>query len=329
MSGPISLDMQFFANHTETAKVFNTPNYSGDLYTASPIETPFLSLIGGLGGSKALITQNFEFPTCSLYEHPEAAQPAISEDASLTAPAPYTYVRTQEKNVTQIFHETISVSYVKQSNSARLSGINTAGRQNNAPNEVDFQTARKLEKIARDMEHTFLNGTHNLAASSADANKTRGMFQAAGTQLAAAGAALDKTMIDNILREAWKNGALFKEFYFFVNGTQKQKLTSIYNIVNGFNLPADRHVGGLNIVRIETDFGDVTIALDKFVPEDSMLGADLSVIAPVEQPVPGKGNFFREELSKTGAGEEHQIFGQAGLDHGPAFMHLAITGLAV
>jgi hypothetical protein len=37
---------------------------------------------------------------------------------------------------------------------------------------------------------------------------------------------------------------------------------------------------------------------------------------------------FYEELSKSGANESGQIFGQLGLDHGPGFMHGTITGLA-
>jgi len=52
------------------------------------------------------------------------------------------------------------------------------------------------------------------------------------------------------------------------------------------------------------------------------------VISRVEQPVPGKGNFFMEELAKIGAGTKYQIFGQIGLDHGPEWMHAKITGIS-
>lgn len=315
------------ANVTETAQVFNTPNFSGQLYTASPIETPFLTLIGGMGGARALQTANFEFPTCSLYEHGTASQPAISEAASLTAPSPYTYVRTQEMNVTQIHHETISISYDKQANMGRLSGINSSGQQNNVQSEIDFQTQRKMEKIARDVEFSFLNGVYQTTSSSATARKTRGMLTAAGTQFDAQAADLTKKMIDDIMREAWSNGAIFKDFYFFVNGSLKQKLTALFNSMTGFILPATRNEGGINITSFENDFGKVNIVLNKFMPKTAILGADLSVVAPVEQITPGKGNFFREELAKKGAAEEYQIFGEIGLDHGPGFMHLAITNL--
>jgi hypothetical protein len=67
--------------------------------------------------------------------------------------------------------------------------------------------------------------------------------------------------------------------------------------------------------------------LNRFNPSDSLLLSEMAVVAPVFQPVPEKGNLFYEELAKTGAAEEGQIFGQIGLDHGPDFMHGAITGL--
>ena len=52
------------------------------------------------------------------------------------------------------------------------------------------------------------------------------------------------------------------------------------------------------------------------------------MIAPVIQPVPGKGNFFLEQLAKTGAGESYQLFGQIGLDHGPEWYHGKFTDIA-
>lgn len=315
------------ANISEISKVFNTPNYSGMLYTASPIETPFLTLIGGMGGSKALKTDNFEFTTCSLYEHDEATQPNISEDTSLTAPTTRTFVRNQETNVTQIHHETIEVTYAKQANSGRLSGINTAGQQNNVQDEVSWQIAKKMEKIARDVEYSFLQGTFNKTTASSTANQTRGMIAAAGTQIDASGQLLTYEMLSEAMQKSWENGAIFKNYYFIVNGTQKRLLTSIFRKMQGFALPESRSVGGVNITEIITDFGKVNVILDKFMPKDAILGADISVIAPVEQNTEGKGNFFLEDLAKTGAADRKQIFGMIGLDHGPGFMHLVIKNL--
>ena len=62
--------------------------------------------------------------------------------------------------MTQIFHESVDISYVKMSNAGRMSGLNTAGQENNVPDEKDFQIAKALQKIARDVEYTIINGVY-------------------------------------------------------------------------------------------------------------------------------------------------------------------------
>ncbi len=302
--------------------VWNLPNYSGELFTADPTNTPFLTAIGGLTGG--MQTEDFEFSTDSQYSLPEPKQPEISETASLTAPQPTNIVRDQNTNVTQIFQEKISVSYVKMSNGKRMSGLNTAGQQNNVPDEKSWQIARALEKIARDVEYTFLNGTFVKSTKADTANKTRGMIELCsdGNTIAAGSKKLTKANMQALFKKMYDAGAVFKNMVLWVNSTQKQIITDLYSYA-----PTDRSLGGTNIKQLETDFGNIGIALNRFMPQDTVLAAEMSVIAPVFQPVPGKGNFFYETLAKTGASEDGQIFGQIGLDHGPKFMHGTITGL--
>lgn len=304
---------------------WNLPNYSGELFTAAHKQTPFLTMIGGLSGG-GMTTTNHEFPTSSEYDLPEPKQPEISEKASATAPDATHVARDQKKNVTQIFHEAINISYQKMSNADRLQGINTAGQQNNAPSEKDFQIARKLEIIARDVEYSFLNGKYQEATDEDTPAKTRGMFELveeAGRAINADGAELEKAIIQQLLRDMATDGAAFSNMVLFANAYNKQKLTEIYGYA-----PEHRNVGGLNIEQIETDFAQIGIVWDPFVPVDKILLADMSVVKPVFQPVPGKGVLFYEELAKSGASEKGQIYGQIGLAHGPAFYHGAITNLA-
>lgn len=301
---------------------WNLPNYTGELFTSDALNTPFLSIIGGLTGG--VMTDNFQFPTDSQYSHETASQPNITETDSLTAPTAISYVRTQNTNVTQIFQEQVSISYVRMSNQGRLSGINTAGAQNNVVSEKDFQIARALEKVARDAEYTFLNGSYNLATNAGESNQTRGIIELCDVNTVAAGSAdLSKALLDSLLLEMYTNGAFFRNPVIFCGGFQKQAISDIYGYA-----PQDRTVGGLNIKQIETDFGPIGVMLDRFMPAATLLIADVSVCAPVFQPVPEKGNLFYEPLAKTGAAETGQIFGQMGLDHGPAFMHGTITGLS-
>lgn len=311
------------SNVSGQGTVWNLPNYAGELYTADALNTPILSAIGGLTGG--LVTENFEFATDSQYSLPTAAQPAISETASLTAPTAIGIVRSQNKNVTQIFQEKVSISYAKLSNGGRMSGLNTAGQQNNVASEKDFQIASALKKIARDIEYTIINGTYQIANAANVANKTRGLLElcSSANTVAASGAAFSKTLLNELLQEMYNNGAVFSNMVIYTGAHQKVGISDAYSYA-----PTDRNVGGTNIKQIETDFGNIGIALDRFMPNDTILLAELSVMAPVFQPVPDKGNFFYEELAKSGASEDGQIFGQFGLDHGPAFMHGSLTGLA-
>ena len=314
---------------TGVGTTFNLPNYAGDLFTASPTQTPFLSMIGGLSGGKQ--TDNFEFPTGVIYDLPDAGQPDISESASTKAPESSLVARTQETNVCQIHQETIDLTYAKQSSSGRLSGLNTAGQTANPSNEKDFQIQQKLIKISRDIEYSFLNGKYQKATKADVSNKTRGMFELctsdAGTSIAAGDAALSKDLLNQLYREMADNGAVFTNMVMFVGAYLKQGVSEIY--MNQFKgqTPATRNVGGYNITEIETDFFKMGVVWNPFIPRESLLIADVAYIAPVFQPVPGKGNFFEEQLAKSGASDKIQIYGQIGLAHAPAHLHGAITGL--
>lgn len=315
-------------NVTGIGTTWNLPNYAGELFTADPTQTPLLSMIGGLTGGKQ--TDNFEFPTAVLFDYPAAAQPEISETASATAPAASAIARSQESNVVQIHQEVIDLTYAKLSNGGRMSGINTAGQNPNPADEKAWQIQQKLIKIARDVEFSFLRGSYQKATSAAVANKTRGMLELAATvnTIDGASSAITTAMIKELMLEMANNGAYFNNMVLFAGAKQKQKITSLYENQLGYNKGAERNVGGMNITEIETDFCKLGIVWDRFMPDDSILIADVAHIAPVFQAVPGKGVLFEEELAKVGASDRIQIYGQIGLAHGPAFLHGSITGLA-
>lgn len=316
------------SNVTGIGTTWNLPNYAGELFTADPTQTPLLSMIGGLTGGKQ--TDNFEFPTAVLFDYPDAAQPSISESASATAPAASAIARTQESNVVQIHQEVIDLTYAKLSNGGRMSGINTAGQTANPADEKAWQIQQKLIKIARDVEYSFINGTFQKATSATVANKTRGMLELAATAstIDASSSALTVDMIKALMLQMADNGAYFNNMILFAGAKQKQAITSLYEKQLGYNQGAARNVGGMNVTEIETDFCKLGIVWDRFMPDDSILIADVAHIAPVFQAVPGKGVLFEEELAKVGASDRIQIYGQIGLAHGPAFLHGSITGLA-
>ena len=157
------------------ATSFGVLNYSGMLFNKGNVRTPLSAIIG----SKAKTTNHVEFVTGQEYTAGgDGSQPAISENASLTAPDATVTKREQKTNVTQIFQESVGISYGKQSNMGTLSGLNVANQQANPMNELDFQVAAKVQKVNRDIEYTFINGVYQKATDDDTANKTRGLIPA-------------------------------------------------------------------------------------------------------------------------------------------------------
>lgn len=299
---------------------FNLPNFVGELFAITPTETPFLSAIGGLTGGLRTNTKEFAFQN---YELPAAKQP-IDNLEGQDAPAPTEIDRDQVTNVVQIFHETLEISYTKQAATGNISGLSILGNQP-VMDEVDWQTQRKLEVIARDIEYTFLNGTYsNPATNTSPGRQTRGMLEAISTNVVDGSASSDfKAALNELLLTMYNNGAPFgSNTVIIVNGYQKQQISAAYGYA-----PEDRNIGGVNINQIETDFGRFGVMLNRYMPADTVLVADLSVCAPVFLEIPGKGFLFREELARTGAAFKYQIYGEIGLEHGPETFHGKIENL--
>lgn len=295
------------------------------LYNKGNVRTPLLSMIGG----KTKYTNSVEYVLSQTYSSEDGDIPNISETGSLTAPDPSYITRAQNTNVTQIFHDTVGVSYAKMSNMGTLSGANIAGQEANPMNELDFQVARKMNKIGRAIEKTFIQGSYNKATADNEVNKTRGLNEAiVSNVIEAGGNAMDIWMLNDLLIKMKENGADITGLVGWFDTVTINQLNGSA-IENGLTVaPASRNENGINVRTIELPSGIITIANGEFIPAGTAFLLNLNEIAPVEQVVPGKGNFFLEELAKTGAGEKYQIFGQIGLDYGAEHLHGKITGLA-
>jgi len=306
------------------AMSFSAPNYSGMLYNRSNTTTPFFDSLG-----PRVYTNHVEFVTNSDYTNFSPSQPAISESASMTAPTPTFITRSQAKNVTQIFHESVSVSYAKMSNMGTMSGLNIARDAPNVTDELDWQIARRMEKIKQDIEYTFLLGTYNLATTDTEANKTRGILEAITTNFVNVSGSITREALDTLLKKMYDNNAVFRNIQIFGSAANIIALGNEYTLLPGYQLPASRYTGGLAIDSIVTHFGTFPLRMSRTLPDSVLLVVDTALCRPVEQITPGKGNFFYEELARTGAGIQGQIFGQIGLDYGAEWQHGKLINLTV
>jgi len=309
-------------------------NYRGELFNIGGDKTPFITMMGGLGAGQR--RNSFLFPMAQPWALGAASQPAITETVSATAGIPDTYTRSEDTNTVQIWQAYSEVTFMKQSQSGSMSGINT-NDDNPVKDELTQQQEGALKTLAKKMEYTFLNGSYQQATDSTTAAKTRGIVtaSAAGTNsVAAGGAALSKALIDELMLEMATNGAIFENMVVFVNGRQKQLISDIY----GYPTPS-RNVGGLNIMEVETDFCKFGVVWDKQMETDDLLIAEMSVCQPVFVPVTFGANGPITNMTAgsevlwvptaiTAASFGGFFYAQAGIDYGPEEYHGTITGLA-
>lgn len=307
------------------ATSFGVLNYSGMLFNKGNTRCPLSSIIGG----RAKTTNHVEFVTGQEYTTDGGTQPAISENDSLTAPEASVVTRAQKTNVTQIFHETVGISYGKMSNMGTLNGINIANQQANPMNELDFQVAAKMQKVNRDIEFTFMQGEYSKATTDATVNKTRGLNTAITSNVVAmASKPLGLWNIADGVKKVYEANAPQDGLVLWCDATTMFQVNADA-VQNGLTvIPAAREINGIKLSSVVTPLGIVYLYLGEFLPKGTAFLLNLDVLAPVYQPVPGKGNFFLEQLSKTGAGEKYQLFGQIGFDHGPEWYHAKFTGIA-
>lgn len=303
---------------------FNLPNYTGELFQFGQQDTPFLNMIGGISGGNMPVIESTEFTLNQNWKLNEAAQPAISEQASATAPDPTHYVRQDETNVVQIFQRAINITYSKLGNNNAIAGINVLGQTQPVQNEKDFQITANLKQIAKDANYTFLHGVYAKPTAANVAAKSRGILTAITSKVInnTSAAELTKDMLQELFRNCATDGFDWSNAVMFVDAYNKQKVSDIYGYA-----PQDRNIGGLNIKQIETDFGNVMVVFEPTM--NGTLGLfDMNKVKPVFRNIVGKGvGVFYEDLAKTGASEKGQLYGEMGLDYGSEYFHAKITNL--
>lgn len=317
---------------TGQGTTFNLPNYVGELFSITPADTPFLSMIGGLTGGKPTSSALFQWQSYDL-RNPSETNQALE---GANAPTAQARVRANINNVTEIHHEAVEVSYSKQTYSGQYAstGSSHAGAvgiagSNPVTDEVAWQVEQRLKEIARDVEWSFLRGTFNNPSTNASARRTRGMLEAVTSNVINANnAPLTEDMLLDAMQLAWENGGIMQDETrtLFCNGGQKRKLTDIFITAKNYQ-ELSRNVAGVNVTTIETDFGRVNIALNRHMPTDAILIASVEECYPVFGEVPGKGFLFVEDLAKVGSADRKQVYGEIGLEYGLETHHAKIYDL--
>jgi len=316
------------------ATTYDLPNFVGELFSLVPAQTPLLNMIGGLTGGKSVVTKEHVWQV----EDNEAA--AINNVAlEGDDPTDKSIIRQEITNVVEIHQESVNISYSKQAAVGQL-GPQAAGSpfpgEPAAPilgtqpvqSEVSHQLELKINKVARDVERSMLNGVFQLPSDNVTERQMAGVLTAIETHTVVYASSIRESlngMLAGMYEDEMAVAPLINPVL-FMNGTVKTWLSMEYT--NNLGL-ADRSrvIGGVNVETIVTDFGTFGVVLDRYMPLDEIALIDVSALTPVFLPIPGKGHFFTEPLAKTGAYDRVQLYGEIGLEYGPEQYHGLITGI--
>lgn len=314
---------------TGQGTTYNLPNYVGELFAASPEDTPLLSAIGGLTGGESVGARQFEWQGYDLRD----ADGSRQRLEGANAPDGEERTRYSASNVVEIHQESVEVSYTKQAaNRERATNgaatVQLAGSVLPA-DELTWQIDQQLKQVARDVEKSFIAGTYQLPTDNTKPRRTRGLLEATTTNVAASTHTAKELTVEEILdlfQKVWENGGIqeAETRTVIVGAALKRTLTRLF-ITDVKYQEESRNVGGVNLQTFETDFGKANIMLDRFMPSDTLVVASLEDLKPAFLDIPGKGHFFAEPLAKTGAADKVQIYGEVGLQYGNQRKHGKLT----
>jgi len=315
------------AGITGQGTTFNLPNYVGELFAATPEDTPLLSSIGGLTGGESAGATFFEWQGYDLRAGADNRQRLEGADA----PNGEERVRFNASNVLEIHQEAVEISYTKQAaNRQRSTGGQpdvTVGGTVMPADELAWQLEQQFKQKAFDIEKTFITGKYAKPADNTAPRKTRGLLEAITTNVGTvAGGILTEDAVLDLFQDVWDNGGIQmgETRTVMVNSTLKRALTKIFIKDRGYQ-ESTRNVGGVDLQTFETDFGKANIMLSRYVPVDTLIVASLEELAPTFLEIPGKGHFFAEPLAKTGSADKVQIYGEIGLKYGNEKKHGKLT----
>ncbi len=325
---------------------FNLPNFVGELFKLSPLDSPLLSMIGGMSGGKAVGAPLFTWQD-TLHRAPALTatdRTAIEgDDAKYQAQS-----RSERVNVLEIFQYGVELTYTKQAATGLLGSAGGAGDTTPATeaenilgtqpvqNEMAWQLQIKLEQAALDCEVSFLTGT--LAyPNDGTARQTQGIVgaisdiakdtdAAADWTTAAPAVIAGKQMVDEVATALYVNGAPMRNMVLMCGAAAKLLISGDYQAANGNIAPRSYNRFGVNITDIETDVaGVLPVVLNRHLNAETVLFLELDVMMPCFLPIPGKGHFFLEPLSKSGSYDRQQLYGEVGLNYGPQGWHASVV----
>lgn len=282
------------------------------------------------------VVSSSKYPVAVAYDLEAAAQPAVLEGAD--APTAQERTLAQQTNISQIFHEAVTLSFSAQSNVETIGGLAVLPGEGQGtlldPGSLEFQIGRRMEKIAQDMNFSFVQGLFQDPANNATARKTRGLRTAITTNVfanAGAGRDLTKAVFEGALKSMVNGGhiTMGAQLVALGNADQVENLVDLYK--SDTRLPESREVAGVSIRSIVTTWGVVDVVFEPDMTAGEIVLTSIGFVQPVFRRLvvqgADRGIFISEPIAKTGSADKWQLYAEAGLAYGDERLHGLIDDL--
>jgi len=334
----------------------NCPNFTGELFALGEgmNRSSFTKLMGFIGGittglvpnpgagfgslinpsGQIAMTGSSVFKMKATYDLGQPNTEGLSENDLASGINPEYVTADMGYGVIQPFMLPVQSTYYNESASQEYTANINTGRVDATPpiggvSKLGFQISAAIARIQQDYENACINGIAQYAVNNNTKIRMGGLIPGCTVNnVDAAGVALSKPLVTTLLTEMYNNKAEFSRMAFFVNATQREKLTDLYTNPTGY-ITLDPLIGGARVDIIRTNYGEIMVFLNDKVPNDTLLCVDMDHVRPMIMEAGLKGGVFYEPKQQVGAAEGGIVYGQLGLDYNSPVFHGVITNLLV
>lgn len=180
----------------------------------------------------------------------------------------------------------------------QVSGTARALQPKGVGDTFNAEVQDRLIETKRDLEWYFLNGTKTLESDSTPRQMNGLMNLVNANNVVQTKGALTEDHFLDALQKMWDHGAQ-GAYFTFVNATQKRAINALAKAGSNVRWVVDNgsvnNVYGIGVSKIVTDFGEISLVLDRYMVNNGILTLDLNEVQIAEL----RGTFY-EDLPKSG-----------------------------
>lgn len=250
-------------------------------------DTPFFSLLlqKGLVDTCNSTVATWREKTLDTTEDVSFAEGATTADFQNSA-------RAEKTNILQIFKKGVEVSGTL--NAISINGI---------PDLFASEVQDRLTEIKVNVEKALINGTRNDGSKTPFVRKMDGILSFATEANTITNTSLTLTKFKETVKALWENGLGINEYFAMVNADLKEEIDALYE--NKYSYIAQETLFGLIVRKIQTNYGNVNIVLNRHMADNKIVVFDPSYfrVSYLRKPT-------FEPLAKTGDSIKGQVLSE-------------------